>query len=230
MILMTKKKEGISMRENMRYLTNYYQIREMTIDRMKEIIYLNQHCQTGGTVFLGDSITQFMNLEHCFPELSLKYNCGIAGMTSTLLLNFIDEGVLKFKPRQLVYMIGTNDLGHTVMQSPRDIAMNIKELVEIVHYNLPDCRIFVVSPLPCIERMHGYLANHEVLRSNVIIKMIYQEIKETIPYDYVTMIDAYPALCNKKGEPIENLYLDGLHINEEGYQRYSECLKEYLLK
>ena len=30
------------MRENMTFLTNYYQIREMTIDRMKEIIDQNK--------------------------------------------------------------------------------------------------------------------------------------------------------------------------------------------
>lgn len=44
------------MRENMKFLTNYYQIRELTVDRMKEIILLNQHSLPGGTVFLGDSI------------------------------------------------------------------------------------------------------------------------------------------------------------------------------
>ena len=60
--------------------------------------------------------------------------------------------------------------------------------------------------------------------------MIFQEIGNTIPYHYVTMINAYQTMCNKKGEPIENLYVDGLHINEEGYKRYSEYLKQYLLK
>lgn len=218
------------MRENMKFLTNYYQIRELTVDRMKEIILLNQHSLPGGTVFLGDSITQFMDLNRFFPELDDKYNCGIAGITSGMLLYFIDEAVIKFQPKQLVYMIGTNDLGQTVMQSPRDIAIHIKELVETVHYNLPDCQIFVVSPLPCIENMHGYKAKPGILRSNDIIKMIYQETKKTIPYDYVTLINAYQSMCNKKGEPIESLYVDGLHINEEGYQRYSEYLKRYLLK
>ena len=43
-----------------------------------------------------------------------------------MLLHFIDEGVLKFKPKQLVYMIGTNDLGKTVMQSPKDITIMLK--------------------------------------------------------------------------------------------------------
>ena len=33
------------MRENMTFLTNYYQIREMTIDRMKEIIDQNKNAK-----------------------------------------------------------------------------------------------------------------------------------------------------------------------------------------
>ena len=67
-----------------------------------------------------------MDLDRFFPELERKYNCGIAGITSGMLLYFIDESVIKFQPKQLVYMIGTNDLGKTVMLSPRDIAVNIK--------------------------------------------------------------------------------------------------------
>ena len=169
-----------------------------------------------------------MDIEKCFPEIENKYNCGIGGITSTMLLHFIDEGVLKFKPRQLVYMIGTNDLGKTVMQSPKDIAINVKELVETVHYNLPECEIYVVSPLPCLP-MHDYKHTLGVLRSNDLLKMIYKEFKKTIPYEYVTFINAYPILCNKKGEPVEAYYEDGLHINHEGYLRYTNCLKEYIL-
>lgn len=216
------------MRENMTFLTNYYQIREMTIDRMKEIIDQNKNAKEGGTVFFGDSITQFMDIEKYFPEIDNKYNCGIGGITSTMMLYFIDEGVLKFKPKQLVYMIGTNDLGKTVMQSPKDIAINVKELVETVHYNLPECEIYVVSPLPCLP-MHDYKHTPGVLRSNDLLKMIYKEFKKTIPYEYVTFINAYPILCNKKGEPVEVYYEDGLHINHEGYLRYTNCLKEYIL-
>ena len=216
------------MRENMTFLTNYYQIREMTIDRMKEIIDQNKNAKEGGTVFFGDSITQFMDIEKYFLEIDNKYNCGIGGITSTMLLHFIDEGVLKFKPKQLVYMIGTNDLGKTVMQSPKDIAINVKELVETVHYNLPECEIYVVSPLPCLP-MHDYKHTPGVLRSNDLLKMVYKEFKKTIPYEYVTFINAYPILCNKKGEPVEVYYEDGLHINHEGYLRYTNCLKEYIL-
>ena len=67
------------------------------------------------------------------------------------------------------------------------------------------------------------------MRSNDLLKMIYKEFKKTIPYEYVTFINAYPILCNKKGEPVEVYYEDGFHINHEGYLRYTNCLKEYIL-
>ena len=86
----------------------------------------------------------------------------------------------------------------------------------------------MVSPLPCLP-MHDYKHTPGVLRSNDLLKMIYKEFKKTIPYEYVTFINAYPILCNKKGEPVEVYYEDGLHINHEGYLRYTNCLKEYIL-
>ena len=63
---------------------------------------------------------------------------------------------------------------------------------------------------------------------NDILKMIFKEYKHIIPYKYVSFINVYPALCNKKGEPIESYYQDGLHINDEGYLHYSQAIKKYL--
>ena len=56
--------------------------------------------------------------------------------------------------------------------------------------------------------MHDYKHTPGVLRSNDLLKMIYKEFKKTIPYEYVTFINAYPTLCNKKGEPIEAYFED----------------------
>ena len=165
--------------------------------------------------FFGDSITQYCDLDRYYPEILNKYNCGLAGISSKILLNFIDEGVIKFKPNKVVIMIGTNDLGDTVMESPRDIALNVKEMVELIHYNCKECRIYVVSPLPCLEKEYGYKVLKKGMRSNDMLKIIFKEFKKIIPYDYVTFINAYGSLCNKKGEPIEDYYVDGLHINDK---------------
>lgn len=214
------------MRENMKYDTNVYQLRESVLKRMMEIIALQKDKVSGGTVFYGDSITEYFQIEKYMDCLDNKYNCGIGGITSEMLLHFIDEGVIKFNPSQVIIMIGTNDLGNTVMASPRDIALNVKEMVEIIHYNLPDCRIHVLSCIPCVEKYHGYKATKQGLRSNDILKMVFKEYKRMIPYDYVHFINVYPALCNKKGDPIEDYYVDGLHINDAGYLAYSQEIKK----
>lgn len=217
------------MKEGMKFLTNHYQLREFTLTRMLQLVNQNKTAKLNGTVFFGDSITERCDLQQYYPEIENKYNTGIAGITSKMLLNFIDEGVVKYQPKQVVIMIGTNDLGDTVMESPRDIALNVKEMVEIIHYNCLDAKIYLVAPIPCIEKAHGYKAIKKGIRSNDVLKIIFKEYKNVIPYEYVTFINPYSALCNKKGEPIAEYYEDGLHINEKGYQAYTKVIKEVLL-
>lgn len=216
------------MRENMKYDTNRYQLRETVIKRMMQIIANQKYQEPDGIVFYGDSITEYFDLEKFLPNLKNKHNCGIGGITSDMLLHFIDEGVIKYMPSQVFLMIGTNDLGNTIMASPRNIALNVKEMIEIIHYNLPECQIHLVSCIPCVEKQHGYKATKQGLRSNDILKMIFKEYKRVIPYEYVHFINIYPALCNKKGEPIESYYIDGLHINNEGYQVLEKALLDAL--
>lgn len=216
------------MRENMGYDTNQYQLRESILKRMMQIISNQKYKICGGIVFFGDSITEFFDIERYMTDFDNVYNCGIHGITSDMLLHFIDEGVLKYEPSQVFIMIGTNDLGNTLMSSPRDIALNVKEMVEIIHYNLPSCQIHLLSCIPCLEKQHGYKATKAGIRSNDILKMIFKEYKRMIPYEYVHFINVYPALCNKKGEPIENYYIDGLHINDQGYQALSDEIKKSL--
>lgn len=216
------------MKENMKYLTNQYQLRESMLERMVAIQQKNKEAIPKGTVFFGDSITEFCNLTLHYPNLVVKHNCGIAGITASMLMHFIDEGVIKYNPSQVVVMIGTNDLGDTEMASPRQIALTIKEMVEIIHYNCLETKIYVVSPIPCLESEHGYKAIKKGIRSNAFLKSIYRECKKMIPYEYVSLINVYPSLCNKKGEPIESYYIDGLHINEQGYSALCRSINEHI--
>lgn len=216
------------MRENMKYDTDKYQLRDYVLERMVEIIHQQKDAIKGGTVFYGDSLTQYFDVHKYMKDKEPVYNCGIAGITSDMLLHFIDEGVLKYEPQEVFLMIGTNDLGNTIMASPREIALNVKEIIEIIHYNLPKCQIHLISCIPCLEKYHGYKAMNAGIRSNDVLKMVFKEYKRIIPYEYVHFINVYSALCNKKGEPIENYYIDGLHINDEGYQQYANEIKKNL--
>ena len=216
------------MKENMIYDTDKYQLRDYVLERMMTIIHNQSSVKPGGTVFFGDSITEYCDIDRWFTNIDNKYNCGIAGITSDMLLHFIDEGVIKYQPSHVIINVGTNDLGNTIMASPRQIALHVKEMCEIIHYNLPECQIYLVSCIPCIEKLHGYKATKQGIRSNDVLKMIFKEYKNIIRYEYVHFINVYSALCNKKGEPIENYFVDGLHINEQGYLAYTQVIKESL--
>lgn len=209
------------MREAMIYDTDVYQIRRDIIERMLEIIKSQMIVDT---VFFGDSITRYMDIDKYFSFDSA--NCGIVGITSHMLLHFVDEGVIKYQPKRIFLMVGTNDMGNTVMAGPRQIAMNVKQLVEIIHENLPNAHIYLISCIPCVEEYHGYQYKGEGLRSNDILKMVISEYRRVIVGDYVTYLDVFDSLLDDQGKVRKDCFVDGLHLNEKGYQIYTEAIKK----
>lgn len=85
------------MRDQMIYNPGIYQLREDALKRMLDIIYNQKTAQSGQTVFFGDSIIEFYDMNQYFPEKTI-YNCGIAGATTDELLWIVDEAVIKYKP------------------------------------------------------------------------------------------------------------------------------------
>ena len=218
------------MRETMKYDTNIYQLRETVLRRMLQIAMERKYSNENGIVFFGDSIIEYFDLQTHLKSTCSMYNCGIAGASTSILKNYIDEAVLKYRPQQVFIMAGTNDLGNTEMASPRDIAMNMKEISEIIHYNLPECQIVLCSPIPCVESIHGYQTLKMGLRSHDVLKMIEKEYKRIIPYDYVTIVNIFDCLCLENGETDQSYYIDGLHIDERGYSKIAEVLQSYIKK
>ena len=56
------------MREQMIYNPGIYQLREDALKRMLDIIYNQKKAQSGQTVFFGDSIIEFYDMNQYFPE------------------------------------------------------------------------------------------------------------------------------------------------------------------
>lgn len=204
------------MRQNMIYNPGIYQLREDALKRMLEIINNQKNAEEGHTVFFGDSIFEFYDLNKYYPG-KIIYNCGIAGATTDELSWIIDEAVIKYKPKQVVLHIGTNDLGNTVMHSPRLIASNIQTITTIIQKNLPECKMIILSPLPCDEDKQGYPHG---IRSNAFLYDIFKLLREYL--EEVEYIDAYSDFVNKK----DYLREDGLHPNELGYERLTQIINE----
>lgn len=96
--------------------------------------FLNEkYAQQGQTVLFGDSITEIFNSYELFYAFSQTtgqavYNRGISGDTSDKLLERLECNALNINPKNLVILIGTNDIGIGV---PTEYTLkNIKEILQ----------------------------------------------------------------------------------------------------
>ena len=75
-----------------------------------------KYARHGQTVLFGDSITEIFNsyeLFYAFSQTTKQavYNRGISGDTSDRLLERLECNALNINPKNLVILIGTNDIG-----------------------------------------------------------------------------------------------------------------------
>lgn len=213
------------------YNPNFYQLRDYQIDTIAKIMRNNRDSKPNGILFFGDSITEMYDIEKYYPEIKIKYNSGVSGSTSESLMWICDEAVIKFKPKVMVFLVGTNDLGNTNMRSPREIAMNVKNLFDLISGNLKDIKIIHVSTLPCNEELHGETAG-KIMRSNKIIKAVNEEYLEMLKsFKNVIFINAFEEFIDKDTNNIKNnLSEDGLHLTKEGYDLLTKIIKPEITK
>ena len=212
------------MRETMKYNPCYYQLREGQLQRILSIIQQTKIALEGGVIFFGDSITEMYNIEHYYQDISIKYNVGVGGATSNELLWICDEAVIKYPPKVVVMMIGINDLGNTVMLSPKEIAVNIKNIIDLIRGNCPQTQILLLSTLPCVESLRSY---HQVpgIRCNDLVEMIYQQCQDIIIDPKTRFVSIFEEFIDENKEALIEYYQDGLHLNELGYEKLTRLIK-----
>ncbi|QIK70281.1 hypothetical protein G7062_08245 [Erysipelothrix sp. HDW6C] len=209
------------MKENMEFNFKYFQWRQELLEKIIRIIKKQPNSQ-GGTVLVGDSLVEQI------PSSLLPadwINNGIGGMCSKPLCNLVDELVLQFNPQHVIIHLGTNDLGDTVMESPRDIVLNIGDLIMMIQANIPDISITLISILPCIESKQSFMTTGGGIRTNAIIDVCNVELKALAKHLQIDYLDLNKHLRTGL-EPKESYFSDGLHLNEHGYRLLmSKCSK-----
>ncbi len=179
----------------------------------------NQFIKPGGIAFVGDSITQDYNVYEYFSEHHV-YNRGIGGDTTVGLKTRLDVSVFDLKPKIVVLMIGTNDLA-LLETTPETIAGNIEDVVKEIKKRLPDTKIILQSIYPVNESMSPMTVlprkNSDITRINQLLSQIQQ----------VIYIDVYSHLV-RDGVLNPAYSVEGLHINEQGYEIITEILKVHL--
>ncbi len=180
-------------------------------------------------LFLGDSITDFYDLEKYYPKMHVV-NSGVNANKINDILEDMDKRVYQYNPSKVFILIGTNDILDD--KDASEISSGIKEIIDGIQDNRPYAEIYVESIYPVNdtedEKIDLEMVN--VLRDNDKIKNINKEIKKVCKEKKVKYIDMYSALVDDNDKLNIDYTTEGLHLNNEGYKVVTDELMKYIKK
>lgn len=170
-------------------------------------------------VFLGDSLTEWFDLESYFPDKHIV-NMGIAGDTSEGVLCRLNN-ITRIQPTKLFLMIGINDVFQGC--NIQEIHNNQRSILEFPAVKCPHTRLLVQSLLP---------VNETILNANGInnkVRQLNQLLKDYCIEAHLEYIPLYENFLGKDGLNPEYTY-DGAHLTGMGYQAWAELISQYIKK
>ena len=172
-------------------------------------------------LFLGDSLTDYFDLETYFPGQPVV-NSGIAGNTTDQILASMKTRVYDYNPSKIFLLIGTNDLRDGKAQEA--VVQNVEKIIEEIQTNRKQAEIFVESLYP----VNGSVSSAGGVRSNEAIQNINAQLEKYCKKKNLTYIDMYSKLQDEQGNLQTQYTVDGLHLNDEGYQIVAGVLQKYM--
>lgn len=193
----------------------------------------NKTAQKGQTVFVGDSITEYYQLVDAYGDYMqqtgiLVYNRGISAECTDHLLARFDDTVLNIEPRNMVLLIGVNDLGQGV---PEDtIYNNIKTMIEKTQAQCPQTNIILQALYPIDENRPEFYDRFMVgsVRTNALIQSLNARLKTLAGEKGIQYLDLTDQLADENGVFRAEYTMDGLHPNAAGYAVITEAIKPLL--
>jgi len=172
-------------------------------------------------VFFGDSITASWN----DPQKSGGFfpgkpylNRGISSQTTPQMLIRFQPDVIALKPRVVVILAGTNDIGGvTGPTSLRAIEDNLTSMAILARAH--DIRVVMSSILPTHDtgREDGQPIVHSKNRPPEHIKALNEWMKDLAARQGDIYLDYHSAMVDDRGHLRQELSDDGIHPNRRGY-------------
>jgi lysophospholipase L1-like esterase len=172
-------------------------------------------------LFVGSSsIRKWDDLERTFAKYVVM-NRGIGGAVVNDIINYVNDIVFPYHPRQIVMYVGENDLLNE--QTTADsIFVRTMRLIHVIRTGMPDIPIVYISikPSPVREK---YLL--KAAAANDLIRNYIRTQKN------ILFLDVFHRMLNSDGKPRPELFvIDMLHMNPQGYEIWRKAVKPLLIK
>lgn len=166
--------------------------------------------------FFGHSQIASSDFREYFPNKNIV-NLGYPGDKLKGMMLRVEQ-IAYVKPEKVFIMAGVNSLGY----SKDEFEDAYNELITAIKTQVPSAELFLFNILPQSDGELGKAINNE----NIQVRNTY--IRNYAEENKITMIDLYSIYCDKDGNLIDSLTVDGLHLTKDAYSRWAECLIPYV--
>ena len=181
---------------------------------------------------MGNSITEAGGNWNERFNITNAVNRGITGDYTTSLRARLNE-IYYYKPLKVFLLIGINDIFDGVVpyipeETPKNIAQNILTIVDSIKFYSKETDIFIHTILPVNEEEYrinrGFYPEHKYPIEKQI-KEINTQILNLGNSGNYNIIDLHELFVNEEGKMTKELAKDGLHLNQNGYEKWCEHIK-----
>ncbi len=168
-------------------------------------------------VFTGSSsIRIWHDLQNRFPEHQIV-NSGFGGSHASDLLFYLDDLILRYKPKKVFIYEGDNDIN--AKKKPNGIIETTQRIIDGIRKNDPSTEIVLIAAKPSIAR---WKLKRKYKRLNRKFKKLAQED------GLLEYADVWKPMLDSRKVKQDIFIEDGLHMNAKGYEIWFGVMKEYL--
>jgi lysophospholipase L1-like esterase len=165
-------------------------------------------------LFVGSSSIRMWPTRESFEGLAV-INRGFGGSQISDVNYYAKRIVLRYAPKVIAFYAGDNDIA--AGESARQVFDDYKEFIKLVHRTRPKTRVIFISIKPSGSRWSLWPVMN---KANMMIKKFCNSDSRLFYFDAAT------PLLNNEGEPNLDLFLsDQLHLNAQGYERWTKRLR-----
>lgn len=184
--------------------------------------------------FIGDSITRRWGATD-YPELLKNWkenfhgwNAGNfawgADQTQHMLWRLLHGELDGVNPKVIVILAGTNNVGNAPNEDSlaAEVTEGIQEIVRVCQTKAPDATIILTGILPRNDNPRNPLA------AMPVINKVNENLEELADGKQVRFLNINHKLADSQGQLHNDVTMDNLHLNRNGYQLWADALKPLL--
>jgi lysophospholipase L1-like esterase len=173
-------------------------------------------------LFIGSSsFTNWKDLPDWFPKHTVL-NRAFGGSSLTHLIQYADDVVFRYNPRQIVVYCGENDLATDAKVNGDSVYQRFRRLYRMIRAKDRKVPVVYVSMKPSPSRV---ALLDKMVRGNALIENFMRKKRKD------GYVNVYDRMFGPDGQVMADIFLaDRLHMNRKGYEIWQPLIEAKLVR